>query len=118
MVNYSRALFACLGPLCLFIMDALIVDLKEFNRRTPEQVVRVFFTLFSKVTVQAQLWEAFRWYAINDERGVAGLNGQEVELALLFDHLIDLVDALQVLREGTSAGRCVICGKGIITGDG
>jgi hypothetical protein len=92
-------------------MDAIIVDLKDFAVRTSEQVVRVFFGLYDEASVRSALWEVFRLYAVNDEKGITALDKQEAKVALLFDHLIDLVEAIGILRTGKSAERCVVCGK-------
>jgi hypothetical protein len=74
-------------------------------------VVRVFFGLYDGALVRRQLWEVFRLYAVNDEKGVSALDRDETEVALLFDHLIDLVGAIEVLRAVRGVERCVVCGR-------
>lgn len=94
-------------------MDAAVVDLKDFAVRTPEQVFRVFFKLYGAVRVKTELWQHFGdWASV---RGmVPDVDGQEAKVALLFDQLIALVEALEMLRCGeTSAGCCVVCGGGL-----
>ncbi|MDN3548918.1 hypothetical protein [Mucilaginibacter aquaedulcis] len=80
--------------------------------RTPEQMIRVFYSLFDYAKVKEELWEVFRNLALNDEKGLNGLEEWEARTALLFDHLINLVDAVEKLRQGaTDAERCVVCGQ-------
>lgn len=93
-------------------MSAIIVDLKDFNARTPGQVVRVFFELHNETSIRIALWEVFRLYAANDEQGITALDRDEAKMALLFDQLIDLVGAIGSLRAGKVAGNCVVCGRG------
>src|SRR5476651_426451 len=92
-------------------MAAIVIDLKDFGVRTPEQVILVFFSLYDHVLVKEQLWEAFRGYAVNDEKGLLALTVDERQVADLFDHLIDLVYAVEVLRVVRSKERCVVCGR-------
>ena len=90
----------------------LVIDLNNFSVRTPEQMIRVFYSLFDYVRVKEELWEVFRLLAVNDEKGISGLEEWESKTALLFDNLINLVDAVEKLRQGvTNAERCVICGQ-------
>lgn len=92
-------------------MAAIVIDLKDFGVRTPEQVIRVFFSKYDHGLVKEQLWEAFRGYAVNDEKGLLALTVEEREVADLFDHLINLVHAVEVLRVVRTKERCVICGR-------
>ncbi|MDN5288982.1 MAG: hypothetical protein JWR38_5256 [Mucilaginibacter sp.] len=92
-------------------MGAIVIDLKDFGVRTPEQVVRIFYELYDQTLVRTQLWEVFRLYALNDERGISALDREETKVALLFDHLIDLVGAIEILRAGRGVERCVACGR-------
>lgn len=90
----------------------LVIDLKDFSVRTPEQMIRVFYSLYDADTVRAALWEVFRNIALNDEKGINALENWETKTALLFDHLINLTDAVEKLRQGvTDAERCVVCGQ-------
>jgi hypothetical protein len=95
-------------------MNAIVVDLKDFNVRTPEQVVRVFYMLYDATAVKEQLFEIFSAYADYSEPKDANKMWQTPDpaaVATLFDHLIALTDALQQLQKST-AGKCVICGRG------
>lgn len=93
----------------------MIVDLNDFSVRTPEQMVRIFYSLFNYDTVRTELWELFRMLAVNDEKGIKALEDWEGRTALLFDHLINLVDAVEKLRMGaTVAERCVVCGRSLV----
>jgi hypothetical protein len=90
----------------------IVVDLNDFAVRTPEQMIRVFYGHFDHARVKEGLWEAFRMLSVNDEKGIHGLEDWEAETALLFDQLINLVFAVEKLRQGvTDAERCVICGQ-------
>lgn len=93
-------------------MAAIVIELKDFGVRTPEQVIRVFYNRYDHGLVKEQLWEAFRGYAVNDEKGLLALTVDERQVADLFDHLIDLVHAVEVLRVVKSKRRCVVCGRG------
>ncbi len=80
-------------------MAALIIDLKDSDTRTPEQVVRVFCTLYAPQAVEAALWDIFKVCA-----GAAGEKGEAdpglAATAVLFDHLIALAKAVHVLQDG------------------
>lgn len=91
-------------------MSAIVIDLKDFGVRTPEQVVRVFYELYGPEGVKAELWEIFRVCAAGKELEVSELDLDLTAVASLFDHMIALVEALFKLRLAT-AGRCVICGR-------
>jgi hypothetical protein len=92
--------------LIAFFMDAIVIDLKDFAIRTPEQVVRVFFQLYNPETVKTALWNLFVSMAVSNDNAMC----DEARTALLFDHLIALVDELEKLRAGeTSARHCVVC---------
>ena len=91
---------------------AIVVDLNDFSVRTPEQMIRVFYSLYNHDSVKADLWEIFRAVAVNDEKGIHALEDWETRTALLFDHIVNLVDAVEKLRQGvTDAEHCVICGQ-------
>ncbi len=91
-------------------MSAIVVDLKDMGVRTPEQLVRVFYSTYDPESVRIGLWEAFRGFAL----AVENLQEKELpgikETALLFDGLIGLASAVYDLQDKT-IGRCVICGR-------
>lgn len=91
-------------------MGAVVVDLRDFDVRTPEQAVRVFFESFDPEEVRVWLWEAFRGFALASEvitdKGLPDIE----DVATLFDGLISLVNGIYDLQIKTS-GRCVICGR-------
>jgi hypothetical protein len=92
-------------------MDAVVVDLKDFAVRTPEQVFRVFFKLYDAAKVKTELWHLFGSWAVGGEKGAIGADEKEAQVALLFDQLIALAEALENLRDGkTTAISCVVCG--------
>jgi hypothetical protein len=102
------------GPaiICLYFMDALVVDLKDFVVRTPEQVFRVFFKLYNAETIKTELWHLFGTWAKALENETSAPGEAEAQVALLFDQLIALTEALENLRNGnTSAISCVVCGN-------
>jgi len=95
-------------------MDAIVIDLNDFTVRTPEQVVRVFFKLYDAAKIKAELWYLFGSWASGQDKQVIAV-GEETQVALLFDQLIALVNAVEMLREGnTRATCCVVCGSKII----
>nr|WP_067055235.1 hypothetical protein [Mucilaginibacter sp. L294] len=92
-------------------MSALVIDLKDFAVRTPEQVIRVFFKLYNADKVKTELWHLFgTWAKTLEKETVPG--DTEAQVALLFDQLIALTEALENLRNGnTSSISCVVCGS-------
>lgn len=98
-------------PAIYIMFMGAVFNLWDFAVRTPDQVIRVFLELYDQEKVRTQLWESFRAFATNDEKGLLGLNVEEKELALLFDQLIDLVGALHALRVEAPGDRCVFCGR-------
>jgi hypothetical protein len=93
-------------------MDAVVVDLKDFAVRTPEQVIRVFFKLYNAAKVKTELWHLFGTWAKNLENETKTPGDTEAQVALLFDQLIALTEALENLRNGnTKAISCVVCGQ-------
>jgi hypothetical protein len=94
----------------VFFMDAIIVDLKDFAVRTPEQVVRVFYQLYNRETVKTALWNLFVSISVGQNNDPDRFD--EAKSALLFDQLIALVEAVEKLRSGESdAQHCVVCGS-------
>jgi hypothetical protein len=91
-------------------MTAIVIDLKDFDTRTAEQIVRTFLSLYSPEDVNAQLWEIFIRCARNKEKEGIPPDPQTTRIADLFDHLIALTKALHQLRENTP-GNCVLCGR-------
>lgn len=92
-------------------MDAVVVDLKDFAVRTPEQVIRVFFKLYNAEKVKTELWHIFGTWAKTREEETTP-SDTEAQVALLFDQLIALTEALENLRNGnTSSISCVVCGS-------
>ena len=87
-----------------------VFSLFDFATRTPDQIIRVFYKLYDQESVRLQLWEVFRGFAVNDEKGPLGLNVEEEEVALLLDQLIDLVGAVQTLQNSVQP-KCVFCGR-------
>ncbi|WP_419698997.1 hypothetical protein [Mucilaginibacter sp. NFX135] len=85
-----------------------VFNLWDFATRTLDQIIRFFYKLYDQETVQAQLWESFRGFAVNDEKGPLSLTVNEEEIALLFDQLIDLVGAIQTLQN-TKMEHCLFC---------
>ncbi|MCW3120133.1 MAG: hypothetical protein JWM28_4215 [Chitinophagaceae bacterium] len=101
-------------------MDAVFVELKDFAVRTPEQVFRVFFKLYDAARVRAELWHLFGSWAVAREKEQIAPGEQEARVALLFDQLIALAEALEMLKEGKTVSICcVVCGgkRGDRTGE-
>ena len=96
-------------------MSAIVIDLKDFKVRSPEQVVRVFLSLYSFDSVELALWEVFMRCAGKDEKGYVLPDEQIVRIAELFDHFNALTRALHELREHTP-GRCALCGRQPVAG--
>jgi uncharacterized protein YdeI (YjbR/CyaY-like superfamily) len=95
----------------LFFMNAIVIDLKDFTIRTPEQVFRVFFKLYDAAKVKAELWHHFGTWAAALEKQATIPDEKQAQVALLFDQLIALTEALENLKNGnTNAISCVVCG--------
>jgi hypothetical protein len=110
--QYYKLAFLRRTGFYLFFFMGLVIDLNDFSIRTPEQMIRVFYSLFDHTKVKEELWEVFRRLAVNDEKGIYALDEWESKTASLFDNLINLVDAVEKLRQGvTDAEHCVICGQ-------
>jgi hypothetical protein len=91
-------------------MDAVVVDLKDFAVRTPEQVFRVFFKLYDAAKVKTELWHHFGTWAASIHKEQATPSDREAQVALLFDQLIALTEALEQLSGGITTGtHCVVC---------
>jgi hypothetical protein len=88
----------------------VVFNLWDFATRTPDQIIRVFYKLYDQESVRIQLWEIFRGFAANDEKGPLNLTVREEEVALLLDQLIDLVGAIQTLQN-TETEKCFFCAK-------
>ncbi|WP_184549781.1 hypothetical protein [Mucilaginibacter sp. FT3.2] len=91
-------------------MGAILVDLKNMGVRTPEQLVRVFYSTYDPESVREGLWEAFGCFALATENSEDKELPDVLDVANLFDGLISLVNAVYDLRDKT-IGRCVICGR-------
>lgn len=87
-----------------------IFSLFDFAARTPNQIIRVFYKLYDQESVRQKLWESFRGFAANDEKGSLGLLIEEKEVAVLFDQLIDLVGAVLALQNNETE-KCFFCGR-------
>ncbi|MES2063573.1 MAG: hypothetical protein V4456_16720 [Bacteroidota bacterium] len=93
-------------------MNAVVVDLKDFAVRTPEQVIRVFFKLYNAEKIKTELWHHFGTWAKTREKETTKPGDEEAQVALLFDQLIALTEALENLKNGnTSSISCVVCGS-------
>ncbi|MBL4677316.1 MAG: hypothetical protein JKY70_14090 [Mucilaginibacter sp.] len=93
-------------------MDAVVVDLKDFGNRTPEQAIRVFLKMYGGGKARADVFNLFRSMAghgmLNDKDAV--MNAEQI--ALLFDQLIALAEAVEKLMAGEQTDpRCVVCGS-------
>lgn len=92
-------------------MSAIVVDLKDMGVRTPEQKVRVFFSLYTAQMVKELLWDAYKWYKFRGDEVAPPTDAQNKELILLFDHLVFLAEAIEALRVSVDTGKCVVCGR-------
>jgi len=87
-----------------------VINLKDANVRTPDQVLRVFFGLYSPGTVELGLWKAFGGLAVRTGQ-IEGYELMDMEaVAILFDQLIALVRAIDVLKDDPPE-RCPVCGR-------
>jgi hypothetical protein len=93
-------------------MSALVINLKDVAVRTPEQVIRVFFKLYNAERIKTELWHHFGTWAKALEKEITTPGDTEAQVALLFDQLIALTEALENLKNGnTSSISCVVCGS-------
>lgn len=92
-------------------MSAIVVDLKDFAVRTPDQKVRVFFCLYTTEMVKELLWDAFIWHTLHRGEETPSTEAQDNGLSLLFDHLVFLVESIEALRNSGDSDKCVVCGR-------
>lgn len=85
-----------------------VVDLRDFGLMTPDQVLRVFFRMFDAGTVKLGLWKAMGAIAIAGETEKEGKQIFIEETALLFDQLIALTQAVELLMDDPPK-RCPVC---------
>ncbi|WEA00732.1 hypothetical protein [Mucilaginibacter sp. SJ] len=97
-------------------MSGIVVDLKDFNVRTPDQVLRVFFSKYPADEVKVSLWKAMSVMAGNPKFTTQQTLAAD-DAADLFDHLIALVEALDDLIDEPPS-RCPICKREKESGDG
>jgi hypothetical protein len=89
---------------------AVVIDLKDMDTRTPEQVLRVFFRMYDPWAVELALREIYGKLTVSIKQQ-AGLSDMDPEnAAILFDQLIALVKAIDLLKDdppwhGPGCGR-------------
>jgi len=91
-------------------MTAIIIDLKNSGTRTPEQTIRVFYTLYTPEAIETALWNIFKTCAPAIEKENPGPDSSITAIASLFDQLIAFTKAIYQLRAGTP-GKCIICNR-------
>lgn len=91
-------------------MTAIVIDLKDFGTRTPEQAVRIFCELYPPEEIEKALWRVFKVCANEMEKESVEPEPGITATANLFDHLIAFTKAIHQLRAGTP-GKCIICGR-------
>jgi hypothetical protein len=89
---------------------AVVVDLKDMHTRTPEQVLRVFFRMYDPWAVELALRVIYGKLTVSLKQQ-AGLSDMDLEnTAILFDQLIALVKAIDLLKDDPP-GHCPVCGR-------
>jgi len=73
-------------------MDAVVVDIKDFGVRSPEQALRVFLRLYDEETVRNLLLSVF---AVYGRVGELPDWAPDTDVGQLFDHLIAVTGALE-----------------------
>lgn len=91
-------------------MSAFVFNLADFAKRTPEQMIRVFFELYDPASVREQLLEVFAVYTLADKGELAGRLMTEEAVIALLDQLIFLVEGVARQREERGVA-CVFCGR-------
>jgi len=91
-------------------MAAIVVNLNNFGTRTPEQVVRIFYTLYTPEAIETALWNVFRICALAEEKENPGHQQSITAIASLFDQLIAFTRAIHQLR-AAPPGKCIICNR-------
>ena len=92
-------------------MNAIVIDFKDRNTRTLNQAVRVFYSLYDQETVRQILTKVFSDYTAMTSNGKPKYDEQAAVFITLFDHLISLVGAIEVLRQTEIKGKCIICNR-------
>jgi len=91
-------------------MTAIVIDLKDSGTRTPEQIVRVFYTLYTPEAIESALWMIFKTCATAEEKENPEPHDGITAIASLFDQLIAFTRAIHQLRAGPP-GKCIICNR-------
>lgn len=90
-------------------MTAVVIDLKDFFTRTPQQAVRVFLSSYNPETIEAALFDIFKVCAIaGKENNEPGFDVQAT--ADLFDHIIAMTRAIHEFGDGEMV-TCPLCGQ-------
>ncbi|MDO3641258.1 hypothetical protein [Mucilaginibacter sp. L3T2-6] len=87
----------------------MIIDIKDFGTRTPDQVIRVFFAEYTPEAIETALMDIFILCAQTKEKENPGTRPLLTDIASLFDQVIAFTRAIHELREDNC--RCPACGK-------
>ena len=98
-------------------MTAIVIDLKDFGTRTPQQAVRIFCELYPPEEVETALWDILKTCAAIQEKENNEPQPGIAATANLFDHLIAFTRAIHQLSAGTP-GKCIICGRSLTGNSG
>jgi len=90
-------------------MDAIIIDLKDFGTRTPDQVIRVFFAAYTPEAIETALMDIFILCALTKEKENPVTRPLLTDIASLFDQVIAFTRAIHELRQDNN--KCPTCGK-------
>jgi len=78
----------------------------QSTEKTPLEVVSEFLTTYSVASIEGLLIEVFERYSLNGPGNKTGISGPEEKVAILFDDLVFLVEALHGAKSefNSSAG--------------
>ena len=78
-------------------MTAVIVDMKDHLVKSPEEIVKSFYSIHTSASVKNTFWEIFICYAMSKKEGEP-YPVPETEITQLFDDVTDLIEAVQTLQ--------------------
>ncbi|WPU95751.1 hypothetical protein SNE25_09495 [Mucilaginibacter sabulilitoris] len=93
----------------------VVVNLRDFGKYDPDQVLRVFFRLFDSATIESSLWKVFAAIIKANEKEQGSGQISIDEIAAVFDELIALTKAVELLLAAPPE-RCPVCKRIEING--
>jgi len=85
-------------------MEAIVISIHDHPERTSREVIRTFLNTYQPDAVRHILLEIFCTYAVSPRKNLFGLDMTNIEVAGLFDGLIELTTLAHELRDHFETG--------------